>query len=163
MRQDTLLLSVTTLKPGRNDFHYKVPAACLDLPKNEFKLLEDVIVEFFVIKSGIKLFLLGAVQFTAEMDCAICGERFSKEFSARFKREYIKQPPKISTKTVLLSPDELDQIYFQGDTIDIGDLLHDEIILAIPLAPTCRTDCLGLCPECGANLNYEPTHHCPKR
>ncbi|MEO0078115.1 MAG: DUF177 domain-containing protein [candidate division WOR-3 bacterium] len=25
--------------------------------------------------------------------------------------------------------------------------------MAIPIAPRCRPDCRGVCPECGANLN----------
>jgi uncharacterized protein len=39
------------------------------------------------------------------------------------------------------------------DTIDLGPLVRDAIVLELPMAPLCREDCAGLCPQCGANLN----------
>ena len=34
----------------------------------------------------------------------------------------------------------------------------DALALALPAQLTCRPDCGGLCPECGANLNADPEH-----
>ena len=39
------------------------------------------------------------------------------------------------------------------DTIDLGPLVRDAIVLELPMAPLCRDDCAGLCPQCGANRN----------
>lgn len=39
------------------------------------------------------------------------------------------------------------------DTIDLGPLVRDAIVLELPMAPLCREDCAGLCPQCGANRN----------
>jgi uncharacterized protein len=39
------------------------------------------------------------------------------------------------------------------DTIDLGSLVRDAIVLELPMAPVCRDDCAGLCPQCGANRN----------
>ena len=40
--------------------------------------------------------------------------------------------------------------------IDLTDVLHDELSLAVPLAPVCKDDCQGLCPTCGTDLNTDP-------
>ena len=32
------------------------------------------------------------------------------------------------------------------------------LVTELPLAPVCRDDCPGLCPECGALLAEDPTH-----
>jgi uncharacterized protein len=44
---------------------------------------------------------------------------------------------------------------FIGDTgfIDLSDLIRETSFLAVPMRPICRPDCLGLCMECGQNLN----------
>ncbi len=42
-----------------------------------------------------------------------------------------------------------------NDTVDLEVLAHDAILLELPPAPLCRVDCLGLCPSCGADLNFE--------
>ena len=45
-----------------------------------------------------------------------------------------------------------------GEIADTEVLLRDTLLLALPLAPTCSPDCLGLCALCGADLN---TGACP--
>ena len=46
----------------------------------------------------------------------------------------------------------------EGDLVDLEPLLRDEVVLDLPFQPLCRDDCLGLCVECGANLNDDPDH-----
>ena len=41
------------------------------------------------------------------------------------------------------------------DVLDLEPLARDAVLLELPLAPLCADDCLGLCPQCGANLNLE--------
>lgn len=41
------------------------------------------------------------------------------------------------------------------DEIDLEPMVHDAVVLELPLAPLCRPDCQGLCPSCGANRNEE--------
>ena len=42
--------------------------------------------------------------------------------------------------------------------LDLEPPVRDAISMAEPIAPLCRTDCRGLCPECGINLNEQPDH-----
>ena len=51
-------------------------------------------------------------------------------------------------------PDQDDELYpIVDDVVDFGPLVRDAIVLELPMAPLCRDDCSGLCPECGANRN----------
>jgi uncharacterized protein len=43
----------------------------------------------------------------------------------------------------------------KGDLLDLAPVVRDACILDLPLAPLCRADCAGLCPECGINRNLE--------
>jgi len=40
--------------------------------------------------------------------------------------------------------------------LDLRDALREELLLATPQFVECRSDCRGLCPDCGANLNAGP-------
>lgn len=40
-----------------------------------------------------------------------------------------------------------------GVEIDLTDVARDAVLLELPLAPLCRADCAGICPQCGADLN----------
>ena len=51
----------------------------------------------------------------------------------------------------LLSP-------YMADELDLEAWARDALALALPAQLTCRPDCAGLCPQCGANLNEDPSH-----
>ena len=46
------------------------------------------------------------------------------------------------------------------DTVNLEQPIIDAVGLALPFAPLCGPDCIGLCPECGVPLaTAEPGHH----
>lgn len=57
------------------------------------------------------------------------------------------------------SGDELQSPYVDGeDELDMARWARDALALALPAQVVCRPDCLGLCPQCGENLNENPEH-----
>ena len=44
--------------------------------------------------------------------------------------------------------------FFDGDEIELQELVRDTLLAAQPLSNICKPDCKGLCPVCGANLNH---------
>ncbi len=47
----------------------------------------------------------------------------------------------------------LEVLDYSGPTVDLGQAVVDQVVLALPLAPLCRESCRGLCPDCGQDLN----------
>jgi uncharacterized protein len=45
-----------------------------------------------------------------------------------------------------------------GAELDLAAWARDALALALPAQLTCREECAGLCPQCGANLNEDPEH-----
>jgi uncharacterized protein len=80
--------------------------------------------------------------------CNRCLDEFSTFVEVPFAENYQESDMEISG-----SEDEL--VYYQGDEIDIMDLLRESLILAELLKPLCSEKCRGLCPQCGANLNVK--------
>jgi uncharacterized protein len=54
--------------------------------------------------------------------------------------------------------EELTSPYVNGDDLDLRAWAHDAYALALPAQVLCRPECLGLCPQCGADLNADPEH-----
>lgn len=46
-----------------------------------------------------------------------------------------------------------DIIVVTGYALDLFSLVRDDILLELPIKHLCSDDCLGLCPQCGQNLN----------
>ena len=45
---------------------------------------------------------------------------------------------------------DLDEInYVTGCSLDVEQLVHNEILIHWPLRVLCKEDCLGICPKCG--------------
>ena len=42
-----------------------------------------------------------------------------------------------------------------GDVVDLGPMVREELLLALPEFAECRPRCRGLCPRCGVDLNEE--------
>jgi uncharacterized protein len=53
-----------------------------------------------------------------------------------------------------LTEDEVGLIVFEGDTIELGTPLEQELLMGLPQHPLCADGCAGLCPVCGADLNH---------
>jgi uncharacterized protein len=53
--------------------------------------------------------------------------------------------------------DELTSPYMDEE-LDLAAWARDALALALPAQLTCREECAGLCPQCGASLNEDPDH-----
>jgi uncharacterized protein len=43
--------------------------------------------------------------------------------------------------------------YYEGDGLELKDVLQEQMLLEVPIKTVCREECKGLCPHCGKNLN----------
>jgi uncharacterized protein len=64
---------------------------------------------------------------------------------------------------VELPEDELGVGFFSGDGIELADVVTEQVILSVPMKVVCQTGCRGLCPVCGANLNFEKCRCLPAK
>lgn len=97
-----------------------------------------------------------------ELDCSRCLREFKSPLTLDIQEEYL---PKINIYTGDAEPTPEDRETFAIDERNILDLLEavrQYASLAVPMKPLCETDCAGLCPSCGHNLNQGPCS-CPPR
>jgi uncharacterized protein len=59
-------------------------------------------------------------------------------------------------ETAAADADEIETL--EDELVDIGPMLRDAVVLALPLQPVCSVDCRGLCPTCGIRLADDPEH-----
>jgi len=55
------------------------------------------------------------------------------------------------------------QIPRHAADLELGDMVREALVLAIPEYPVCREDCRGMCPRCGADWNQGPCGCTPQR
>ena len=52
-----------------------------------------------------------------------------------------------------LTTEEMEMTYFEGEEIDLKDVLQQQLIMSLSQRPLCKEACKGLCQKCGADLN----------
>jgi len=55
--------------------------------------------------------------------------------------------------------EELSSPYLEDEELDLKAWARDALALALPARILCTDDCLGLCPECGEDLNHAAQGH----
>jgi uncharacterized metal-binding protein YceD (DUF177 family) len=104
-------------------------------------------------KSGDDFLLRGELRGVLESPCARCLEPARVSLEVPLVVTFVE---KGSADGDDEDEDETDVVFFEGGEIDLGAELRDEILLAMPINPSCREECRGLCSVCGGNRNATP-------
>ncbi|HEB01984.1 MAG TPA: DUF177 domain-containing protein, partial [Nitrospirae bacterium] len=48
---------------------------------------------------------------------------------------------------------ELNTGFITGDELDLGEVVSEQMTLALPMRSLCFEGCKGICPKCGVDLN----------
>jgi uncharacterized protein len=104
----------------------------------------------------------GDVEANVQLQCSRCLEDLSLPVEARLEEQF---QPTVDVETghaITRAEDEEDDTVFKIDAnhlMDLTEPVRPALLVAIPMRPLCREDCRGLCPECGASLNYVDCGH----
>ena len=104
----------------------------------------------------------GHVRATVELKCGRCLKSFEYLVAESFALTYTPQPDDRTDEDVELELEELGLVVYQDDILDLQGPLREQLIMAVPIRPVCHEGCLGLCPECGGDLN-ESQCHCVRK
>lgn len=77
--------------------------------------------------------------------CDRCAEDFKKDMSFNLN--------KILVQNLANDVDYDDYIVAENNVLNLDELIEEEVQLFLPSKILCSSDCKGLCPKCGKNLN----------
>lgn len=127
------------------------------LIEEESYFLEDIDYNIHFSRKGKQIKTKGNISTVISIRCVSCLEQFDLRINSKF--DIILFPiDLIEVNNMCLNPDDMEYIFFEGDRIDLAKILIEQVNLFIPYKPLCSSDCKGLCPNCGVNLNYEDCH-----
>ena len=100
--------------------------------------------------------LIAQVVFDAEVEseCSRCLKPFQNKISSEFK-EFFTFPYVEASEDEIRVPED--------GNIDLEPILHDYLLMEMPIKPVCQSDCRGLCDICGQNLNQSVCEHYQNR
>lgn len=91
--------------------------------------------------------------------CSRCLQPAIVPLDLTVEEEYF---PTVDPFTAARLPEPAEPTPFRIDEqhhLDLSEALRQAVLVEEPMAPLCRPDCRGLCPECGADLNEQAGPH----
>ena len=165
-----MFISVRELQIHRIEFDEKYAPGAIDLG-TEIRQSEplsaagraEVVVEQRGGRLGTiaDIRLVGGFKAQLEATCARCLNPVPQTLEREFDLLY--RPTGVDRRGDEQAIHEADTEigYYQGEGLQLEDVLREQVLLAVPIRLLCRDDCKGLCPQCGCNLNRETCHCTP--
>ncbi len=116
-------------------------------------------LDFF--NTGKVIVVRGGLDTVVRLECSRCLSQFARPQHVDVEEELPvvnlgpyplseeEQREEEELEEELAVPEEL----FHENVLDLTELIRQNLLVALPLAPVCREDCRGLCPHCGKDLN----------
>jgi uncharacterized protein len=151
---EALLLNLRTLQEAQEHLENRYLPSLFPADPEGFRVTAPVALSVDVSRQdGRRYRLAGRVVTTLDMVCSRCLEPMALPVDAAFDLEYLPRTENVGEGEREIEEEDLTTAFYTDETIDLGELMSEQIQLAVPMKPLCSETCRGLCPQCGTNLN----------
>ena len=154
-RENAMFLDVKELAVRKIRIRKSYAPGSVDYHSGEFKQVEPLEVHASAELVEGQIRITGSLQTKIELVCARCLESVVEEVSRDFDLFYRPMKTIAKEREDRLKEDDTEIAFFEGEGLFLADVLAEQVLLALPMKVICRSDCRGLCPHCGVNLNNE--------
>ena len=133
-----------TLAPGRLDFE-------LEDVKQAGPLSATGTAE--LVSAAEEILIAGRLHVEMTGHCDRCLEPLSLPVACEFDLSYLPVDEAGDKPEAEIRTGDTEIGYYQGNGLELNDVLREQLLLSIPMQKLCREDCLGICPHCGQNRN----------
>ena len=146
-------IELENLEDGKGSFAHTYQPDELDLMDERVKLQQPASITSRIRTSGSEVRVSGKIDARVEVECDRCLNPVEMPVSAEFALQYITGQQYDSTHAAELSSEEMAVSVFDGEALDVDEIVREQILLAVPDRALCREDCKGICSKCGTELN----------
>lgn len=109
--------------------------------------LKPIHAELTVKKVGEEILIKGKIVTSISLICSRCIVPFETSIDSRFDLVYL--PEELDVMQDQLDSDDINKLFYYNGTIDIEEVILEQLNLVFPAKPLCSDDCQGICPVCG--------------
>lgn len=131
--------------------------ASYEVGAKAFQILEGIDYDVVFTNTGEGILATGIVRASAEGECDRCLDPAYFEIAGEIEEYYLFEEPEDSD-----AYEDGYELLDEDRIVDLSGAIADAVVIDTPFVVLCKPDCKGLCPTCGANLNYE-TCDCAER
>ncbi|HXP84015.1 MAG TPA: DUF177 domain-containing protein [Bryobacteraceae bacterium] len=136
----------------------------VELPVGTIEFLDPKLRQASVLKAIGKVELVtgalgeirvrGHLMVDMQADCDRCLEPAPLPVDSDFEL-YYRPVESGYQEEVALDEGEAEMGFYEGEGIELNDVLREYVLLALPMQRLCSENCKGICPVCGQNRNQK--------
>ena len=151
-----MFLSIQVLEVKKVHFEVAFPPGEIDFSDaglNQATLLETQGSAELLAHTLGEVRIQGHVKVRMQSACDRCLEPAEFPVDSDFDLYYRPAEEVAHEEDVEIDSGETEIAFYEGDGIELKDVLREYILLAMPMQRVCRAECQGICPVCGQNRN----------
>lgn len=114
-------------------------------PDDGLNLTKPARIRLHLVNTGDLVLINGQIETEAELECSRCLKTYMIPMAVNINEEFSRQPPEFKNGGGI-ELREKDFVYpiEKDNTIDLTDVLRQNLLLAIPMKTLCSPDCPGI-------------------
>lgn len=114
------------------------------LPVEELDVASPVALDLHLTNTGEIVLVQGTLQGEVHLICSRCGKPFQALLQAEVEEEYRRGLPELTDEAEKeLTEEDFIFAIDEDNTLDLTELVRQNLILALPEKPLCAADCPG--------------------
>ena len=146
-------IELASLENGKRSFAHRYSPGELVLADDRVSILEPPAVSGEIRQKGERLRVTGKVLGRIQLECDRCLKPIEVAVDSKFEVEYVTAEDYQAQQALELTEADLNLSVFDGDGLEIDELVKEELLLAVPDHVICKEDCKGMCAVCGVDRN----------
>lgn len=148
-----MLIDLNKLDRDELKLEYLYNIGELDLADDNITLAAPCKLTLSLQRRSQDIDVHGSLKTKLSASCNRCLAAFEIPIESSFYSIYLPLDKLNKTDEMVLERQELDFSFYSDDSIDVDEMLSEQIQLALPMSQLCQPDCQGLCGSCGTDLN----------
>jgi len=125
----------------------------IDMPG--YSLNDPLVFSGRLTRSDQIVYVRGNLSGAVNAQCGRCLESFHMSLNLDMDIAFSPQREQLDQEVEIIEQDS-NLAYYEADSIDLLPEIRDLFLVNLPIRPVCRSECKGLCSQCGADLNVNP-------
>ncbi|MDQ3474058.1 MAG: DUF177 domain-containing protein [Acidobacteriota bacterium] len=146
-------VELASLERQGGKFAHNYQPGELELNEERVTVMTPPRVTGRIQQSDSKVTVKGEATAELQLECDRCLKSVPVPVFSSFEVEYVTPDMYQAAPVAELLDEDLSLAVFDGEVIDIDELVREQLLLELPVQILCRQECQGLCPECGCDRN----------
>jgi uncharacterized protein len=122
----------------------------------EVETVQPVTGKVRLLRTDAGVFVQGSVHTHVALRCSRCLEPTTLALEARVEEEFRASGQFATNSRECDETEDPALVMSEQHELDLREVVRQQLLLALPMHPVCRSNCAGLCPHCGQELNEGP-------